>query len=86
MSDLFGLDVLERRPSDGMVRNNGGSDEWITAHRHRVGRRMSAVEELVAMWEADAEEHLNTWGQHLPCSVSSMAEMLREAMAKDAAA
>lgn len=45
---------------------------------------MSAVEELLAMWERDAEEHLNRCGQHMPCSVSSMAEMLREALAKDA--
>jgi len=47
---------------------------------------MSAVEELLAKWEADAEEYLNRYGQHMPCSLATCAEMLREALAKDVAA
>jgi hypothetical protein len=28
--DLFGIEALERRASDGLTRQDGGSDEWLT--------------------------------------------------------
>ena len=47
---------------------------------------MSAAEELLIRWERDAEEYLHRFGQHMPCSLETCAEMLREALAKDVAA
>lgn len=35
---------------------------------------------LLARWETDAKEYLFTWGQHMPCSVENMAEMLEAAI------
>lgn len=36
----------------------------------------AAVEALAAGWERDAEEHLDRFGQHMPSTVSRMAELV----------
>jgi hypothetical protein len=43
--------------------------------------RLEAVKALAEKWEADDQEHLNTFGQHLPGSVVRFAEMIRAALA-----
>jgi hypothetical protein len=47
--------------------------EYITLYH-----QLQKVKALRDEWAKDADEHLNTWGQHLPCSVTTLVEMLDE--------
>lgn len=52
-------------------------------HRVRTAEaKVARVEGVLAMWDADETEHLNMFGQHLPASVATCADHLREALGK----
>jgi hypothetical protein len=49
----------------------------LLAANERHNKLRAAVSALAAEWQRDADEHMVRFGQHLPCSVERMAELLR---------